>query len=415
MQQLIGPFSQILTFGQTPVKGPLSTEQINIIHQGAVLFEDGIILKVGNFEELSKSPIAVHEIQGDHVLLPGLIDCHTHMVWSGSRAADFERRNSGYTYQQILAEGGGILDTVGWVRKSSAENLKMLLQGRVNRHLEDGITTIEVKSGYGLDEANELKMLEVIHQVNVDTKADLVSTFLGAHVCPKEFHKKEYLHYLLNEVAPKAKQWTHRADAFVEAEAFSVALARPYLEELIKMGFELTLHADQFSRGGSVLAVDLNARSADHLEATTTEDMLHLAQSNTVAVALPGASLGLGMPFTPARKLLDAGAILAIATDWNPGSAPGGDLVGQSSILAAREKLTAAEALSAITFRAALALGVTDRGRLIPGNLIDAAAFPTHDFREILYQQGHLKPDLVWKKGALLSSNGVNTKSNFKF
>ncbi|MAJ52056.1 MAG: imidazolonepropionase [Flammeovirgaceae bacterium] len=404
MKQIIGPFTQMITFRHTALKGPLKASDMYIVENAGVCVDSGFIVEVGPFEDLVKNKAisSVMEISSSHVLIPGLIDCHTHMVWAGSRAADFERRNSGLSYQEILASGGGILDTVKWVGQATKEDLKNQLHQRIIRHQFDGVTTQEIKSGYGLDAQNELKMLEVIQEVNRQVEVDLIPTFLGAHVCPKGYERVAYLDYLLSEVAPKAKLMTNRADAFVEAEAFPVHLAQPYLMGMKKLGFDLTLHADQFSRGGAALAVQIGAKSADHLESTTFKDIHLLGTSNTVAVVLPGASLGLGMAFAPTRALLDAGACLAIASDWNPGSAPNGDLLAQCGILAAYEKLTAAETFSGITFRAAQALGLTDRGRLAPNYLFDAIAFPTHDYREILYQQGTLKPDIIWKKGDLL-------------
>ena len=385
MEQIIGPFSQILTFEQTALKGPLQVPDMGILENAGVRVDSGVIVEVGPFEGLVKNNASpqVMEISGSHVLMPGLVDCHTHMVWAGSRAADFERRNSGLSYQEILASGGGILDTVKWVGQATKEDLKEQLHQRILRHQSDGVTTQEIKSGYGLDTENELKMLEVIHEVDREVKVDLIPTFLGAHVCPKDYERSDFLDYLLAEVAP-------------------VQIVQPYLMALKNLGFNLTLHADQFSSGGAALAIQMGAKSADHLEVTTSEDIALFGTSNTVAVVLPGASLGLGMSFAPTRALLDAGACLAIASDWNPGSAPNGDLLAQCGILAAHQKLTAAETFSGITFRAAQALGFTDRGRLAPQHLFDAIAFPTHDYREILYQQGTLKPDMLWKKGDLL-------------
>ena len=404
MEQIIGPFSQMLTFEQTALKGPLQVPDMGILENAGVRVDSGVIVEVGSFEGLVKNNVSlkVMEISGSHVLMPGLVDCHTHMVWAGSRAADFERRNSGLSYQEILASGGGILDTVKWVRRATKGSLKEDLHERILRHQYDGVTTQEIKSGYGLDTENELKMLEVIHEVDREVKVDLIPTFLGAHVCPKDYERSDFLDYLLAEVAPKAKLLADRADAFIEAEAFPVQIVQPYLMALKNLGFNLTLHADQFSSGGAALAIQMGAKSADHLEVTTSEDIALFGTSNTVAVVLPGASLGLGMAFAPTRALLDAGACLAIASDWNPGSAPSGDLLAQCGILAAHQKLTAAETFSGVTFRAARALGFTDRGRLAPQHLFDAIAFPTHDYREILYQQGTLKPDMLWKKGDLL-------------
>jgi imidazolonepropionase len=404
MEQIIGPFSQILTFEQTALKGPLQVPDMGILENAGVRVDSGVIVEVGPFEALVKNNVSpqVMEISGSHVLMPGLVDCHTHMVWAGSRAADFERRNSGLSYQEILASGGGILDTVKRVGQATKGSLKEDLHERILRHQYDGVTTQEIKSGYGLDAENELKMLEVIHEVDREVKVDLIPTFLGAHVCPRDYERSDFLDYLLAEVAPKAKLLANRADAFIEAEAFPVQIVQPYLTALKNLGFNLTLHADQFSSGGAALAIQMGAKSADHLEVTTSEDIALFGTSNTVAVVLPGASLGLGMAFAPTRALLDAGACLAIASDWNPGSAPSGDLLAQCGILAAHQKLTAAETFSGVTFRAARALGFTDRGRLAPQHLFDAIAFPTHDYREILYQQGTLKPDMLWKKGEFL-------------
>ena len=404
MEQIIGPFSQMLTFEQTALKGPLQVPDMGILENAGVRVDSGVIVEVGPFEALVKNNVSpqVMEISGSHVLMPGLVDCHTHMVWAGSRAADFERRNSGLSYQEILASGGGILDTVKWVGQATKGSLKEDLHERILRHQYDGVTTQEIKSGYGLDAENELKMLEVIHEVDREVKVDLIPTFLGAHVCPRDYERSDFLDYLLAEVAPKAKLLANRADAFIEAEAFPVQIVQPYLTALKNLGFNLTLHADQFSSGGAALAIQMGAKSADHLEVTTSEDIALFGNSDTVAVVLPGASLGLGMAFAPTRALLDAGACLAIASDWNPGSAPSGDLLAQCGILAAYQKLTAAETFSGVTFRAARALGFTDRGRLAPQYLFDAIAFPTHDYREILYQQGTLKPDMLWKKGEFL-------------
>ena len=410
MQEIIGPFTQMITFSKTALKGPLKAHDMNIIKNAGVCVDSGFIVEVAPFDYLVKNKAfnKVMEISGSHVLTPGFIDCHTHMVWAGSRAVDFERRNSGLSYHEILASGGGILDTVKKVGQETKRELKKQLHQRVRFHQHNGVTTQEIKSGYGLDAQNELKILEVICEVNKEVEVDLIPTFLGAHVCPKGYQKTDYLDYLLAEVAPKAKLMTHRADAFIEAEAFPVHLAQPYLVSMKNLGFDLTLHADQFSRGGAALAVQIGAKSADHLEAITRKDIQLLGASNTVAVVLPGASLGLGMSFAPCRALLDEGACLAIASDWNPGSAPNGDLLAQCGILAANQKLNAAETFSGVTFRAAHALGLADRGRLAPNYLFDASAFPTHDYREILYQQGTLKPDMVWKKGAFLIDSRAN-------
>lgn len=364
------------------------------------------ILQVGKWESLYKAfPEAeIFELKGDFVVLPGMVDCHTHICFGGSRARDFAMRNAGKTYLEIAQAGGGIWDTVTQTRKLSQNDLAQLTANHANRHLSEGITTIEVKSGYGLSVEEELKMLRAIQEAKQSTRADLISTCLAAHMKPRDFSgsNSEYLELMSKELFPilKKEELTHRIDAFVEKSAFSPEEIKPYFQKAKELDFDLTVHADQFSVGGSKVAVEFEARSADHLEASGDAEIQFLAQSNTIAVALPGASIGLGCGFTLARKLLDQGAALAIASDWNPGSAPMGDLLTQASILATFEKLSTSEVLAGVTFRAAAALGLNDRGKLTEGQLADFILFPTADYREILYHQGKMKPVEVWKKGS---------------
>ncbi|MFY0689709.1 MAG: imidazolonepropionase [Cyclobacteriaceae bacterium] len=407
MTTLIGPFEQAITFKSAPISGPLQQTDLGLIEHAGILCADGKILKVGSFDDLQDEGDEHIETKGKQVVVPGFVDCHTHMLWGGTRAGDFERRNSGYSYQQILDEGGGIHDSVSKTRSATDDELIDGLSRRLLRHLADGVTTVEVKTGYGLSPEHELRFLRLIQEVGLYCKPDVISTFLGAHVCPAEYEKKAYLDHLIDGVFPviKADNLTKRVDAFVEEEAFPVEIIKQYLQRAQKDGFDLTLHAGQFSPGGVSLAVALGAKSADHLESIGNHEVELLAKSKTVAVALPGASIGLGMAFTPARQLLDAGASLAIATDWNPGSAPMGDLLVQASVLATYEKLSGAEVLGGITFRAANALGLSDRGRLSSGQLADLAIFDTADYREILYHQGRLKPAQVYKRGKHVSNS----------
>lgn len=402
MSTLIGPFKQILTMKDTPVKGVLNDEKLDIVENGGVLIENEKILEVGDFDQLSKKSTTIHEVSSDQILLPGFVDCHTHLVWGGTRARDYTLRMSGESYEKILEQGGGIFDSVAKTRAAEKEELLNGLVQRANRHLNDGVTTIEVKSGYGLDVENELKILGVVQEGQKSILADLIPTCLAAHVCPKEFNDKgEFLKHIENELFPllRSRKLTNRIDIFVEPSAFPVEIAKKYMQAAKSAGFDLTIHADQFHTGGSQIAVELAAKSADHLEASTDKEVEMLAKSDTVAVALPGASLGLGMQFTPARKLLDAGASLAISTDWNPGSGPMGDLLVQASILGIYEKLSSAEIFAGITFRAAKALGLNGRGRIAEGMNADFVSFSFDDYREILYNQGKVKPSAVWKNG----------------
>jgi imidazolonepropionase len=407
MQKLIGPFTQLLTLDNLPLKGALKDEQLEILENAWILIEDEKILEVGNYNDLLAKAQTLNteviELKGNFVALPGWIDCHTHICFGGSRAQDFAMRNAGKSYLEIAEAGGGIWDTVTQTRNLSREKLAERTVTNANRHLSEGVTTIEVKSGYGLTVAEELKMLRAIQDANSQTKADLIPTCLAAHMKPRDFEgsKEEYLQQIREQLFPilKSKNLTNRIDSFIEKSAFSPDEIESYYQKASELGFNITVHADQFTTGGSEVAVKFAAKSADHLEASTDSEIALLAKSDTVAVALPGASIGLGCAFTPARKILDQGGSVAIGSDWNPGSAPMGDLLAQASILATFEKLSTAEVLSALTFRAAAALGLEDRGKLKAGLLADFNLYSTADFREILYHQGKLKPAQVWKKG----------------
>ncbi len=403
--KLIGPFKQIVTLANLPLRGKLSDNQIEIIEDGGIISENGIIKKVGNFEELqSEFPdIGTEIIDEVQVALPAFTDSHTHICFGGNRANDFAMRNAGKSYLEIAESSGGIWSSVQHTRNASEEELLKTTLQRINFLISLGITTIEIKSGYGLDVENELKMLRVIKKAQSFTKATLVPTCLSAHLKPRDFdgNNEEYLNYILDEILPKVKEenLTNRVDIFIEKSAFQPEESKTFLLKAKEMGFEITVHADQFTAGSSRIAVEIGAKSADHLEATIDEDIQFLADSSTVAVALPGASLGLGEKFTPARKILDAGGILAIASDWNPGSAPMGNLITQASILATFEKLSTAEVLAGITFRSAFALSLEDRGTLEKGKKADLVTFKTDNFQNILYQQGSLTAHSIYIDG----------------
>lgn len=403
--KLIGPFKQVVTLANLPLRGKLSDKQLEITVDGGILTDQNIILKVGNYETLkSENPdVETEEIVGEQVVLPALVDSHTHICFGGNRANDFAMRNAGKSYLEIAESGGGIWSSVQHTREASEEELLKTLLERVDFLLSLGITTIEVKSGYGLDVENELKMLRIIKKAQESAKATLVPTCLSAHLKPKDFegNNESYLQYILTEILPRVQEenLAERVDIFIEKSAFQPEESKEFLLKAKELGFQITVHADQFTPGSSRIAVEVGAKSADHLEATIDEDIEFLAKSETVATALPGASLGLGEKFTPARKLLDAGAIVAIASDWNPGSAPMGNLITQASVLAAFEKLTTAEVLAGITFRSAFALGLQDRGRLTEGLKADFITFKTNNFQNILYHQGSLKCEHVYIDG----------------
>ncbi len=407
-QILIGPFKQIVPMTGLSLKGALSDAALVVYEAAGILITNGKIGALGPYDELlnQNKGIEIFHLEGDHVALPGFVDSHTHICFAGSRAKDYALRNSGKTYLEIAKAGGGIWDTVTHTRKASQSELVKHTVKLANRHLKNGTTTLEVKSGYGLTIDEELKILRAIKEADRITSADLITTCLAAHMLPRDFdgNATAYLERISSLLFPKLKEekLTRRIDAFIEESAFSKEEIAPYFQKAKEMGFDLTVHADQFTTGGSEVAVAFDAVSADHLEVSTQNEIELLAKSNVIATALPGASLGLGCAFTPARRLLDAGASLVIASDHNPGSAPMGDLLTQATILGAFEKLTNAEILAAITFRAARALRLKDRGMLQEGYLADISIFHTNHYNEILYNQGNLKPCMIWKSGELV-------------
>jgi len=407
--KLIGPFKQIITLANLPLKGAIHENQVEVLEDGGIIIDDETIVEIGNFETLSQQHpnIQIERIETEQILLPGFVDSHTHVCFGGNRAKDFAMRLDGKTYLEIAESGGGIWSTVTETRKKTVDELKDITIKHIAQLAKQGITTAEVKSGYALSVEGEIKMLEAINMANQESEIDLVPTFLGAHMKPKDFEgsNKEYLELLVKEVFPKLKadDLANRIDIFVEQSAFSVDEGDYFLNEAKNQGFEITIHADQFTAGGSYLATKYNALSADHLEFSGEEEVKNLANSDVVATVLPGASIGLGMQYAPARKLLDAGCCVSIASDWNPGSAPMGNLLTQASVLATFEKLSMAEVLAAITFRAAKALNLADRGTIEKGKKADFISFSTFDYRNIIYYQGQLQPTHVWKNGALIN------------
>jgi len=414
---VIGPFSQVLTLSKLPLRGALSDEQLEIITDAGLIIKDDKIVKVGSFNDLLiRYPTEqVQFLEDSFVAFPGIVDVHTHICWAGSRASDYASRLAGKSYQEIAKAGGGIMNTVRKTRAASQEELIELTVKRAGELLLRGVTTIEVKSGYGLSVEEELRLLEVIQEANQRTTADLIPTCLAAHVVPSEYKDVDtptintsseqlYLKHIAERLLPEVKRrkLSSRVDIFVDEGAFSKMESREYLRKARDLGFDLVIHGDQFSTGAAELANEVKALSIDHLEAADIDEIITLANGTTIPVVLPGASLGLGEPFAPARKLLDAGCSLVIASDWNPGSAPMGNLLMQASVLGAAQRLSMAEIWAALTVRAAAALKLSDRGCLQTGMKADVIAFSTNDFREVLYRQGEMNPKLILKNGIFI-------------
>jgi imidazolonepropionase len=407
--KLIGPFASILTMRNLPPAGALRDDDLEILEDAALLIQNGTILEIDDFRTL-KGRAGIRETDTPppgSIAFPGLIDAHTHLCWAGSRSEDYALRVGGTSYLEIARRGGGIKSTVRQTRASSQDELVHGVLSRSERLLKNGITTCEVKSGYGLTVDDELKMLRAIRQAAERTRLDLIPTCLAAHIPPgdKGESSADYLGRMAADLLPQIKEekLARRVDIFIEETAFTEEEARTYLEKARCLGFQITVHADQFSVGGALVAAEYNASSADHLERTDDASLKALVERGVTAIALPGASLGLGEPWTPARKILDYGGSLAIASDWNPGSAPMGHLLLQASVLGAAEKLSMAETWAGMTIRAARALNLDDRGSLEPGRLADMAVWQLEGWRDVLWNQGALPPVAVWKKGERVS------------
>jgi imidazolonepropionase len=324
------------------------------------------------------------------VALPGLVDCHTHAAFLGNRASEFELRSRGASYEELHAAGGGILSTVSATRAGSEEELKSAVERHLGWMLEHGTTTAEVKSGYGLDRETELKMLRAIRDAAENHPVEVYPTFLGAHTVPREFSGAvEYVEFVISEVLPEAARLADAADVFLERGSFEVPEARRYLEVCAGYGLALRLHADQFSERGAIpLAIELGARSVDHLEATGEEGARLLARSYVAAVLLPACGLFLGLPLPPTRTLVEEGAIVALATDFNPGSSFCESLPLAMNLGCTRLGLSPAQALNACTANAAHVLGLNDVGRLAPGYRADVLVLDAPDWRYLAYHLG---------------------------
>ena len=369
-----------------PLRGRDAMRSVDVVEDAFVLCEKGRISAVGRMRDLEPLDADVEELDGSGcAAIPGLVDCHTHAVFAGSRAQEFELRSGGASYEELHAAGGGILSTVEATRAAGEDGLRSALALHRGWMLASGTTTFEAKSGYGLDHDTELAMLRVVRE------AGGIPTWLGAHAVPPEFPDADaYLGFALAEVLPEAAALAEAADVFLERGAFDAEQARRYLEACRDAGLRLRLHADQFTEAGGVpLAVELGAVSVDHLEATGDKGARQLAASDVAAVLLPVAALVLGRPMPPARALIDDGAIVALGTDFNPGSAFCESLPLVCALACTQMQMSPAEALAACTVNAAHVLGRADRvGRLASGYDADIVLLDASDWRHLAYHVG---------------------------
>jgi imidazolonepropionase len=395
---LIRDLAQLVTpaAADAPLRGKALGE-IEVTEGAFLLCEDGVVTQTGQMRDLRGLDGDVVELDGRGLsAIPGLVDCHTHACFAGDRAEEFALRAAGASYEELQAAGGGILATVRATRAAGEEGLREAVGRHRQWMLRAGTTTFESKSGYGLDHDTELASLRAI------ASEGGVPTWLGAHAVPPEFDDGDaYLDFALAEVLPEAAALAEAADAFLERGAFDADQARRYLEACRAAGLALRLHGDQFSEQGAVpLAIELGARSVDHLEATGDEGVRALASSGVVAVLLPASALFLGRPMPPASRLLDAGAAVALATDFNPGSAFCESLPLVCSLACTQLGMTPAEALAACTVNAAHVLGRSAHvGRLAPGYQADVVLLDADDWRHLAYHLGGQLVKVVVQRG----------------
>ena len=383
---------------------------VEVLQDAAVLMDGERIAAVGPYKDLRRASGGVQrgedvvEVRG--VLFPGFVDCHTHAVFGAPRIDDHERRALGEDYKTIAARGGGILQSVRDVRARSERELVDLTRGRLRALLAHGATTIEVKSGYGLDSATELKQLRVVRELASTERATLLPTFLGAHEVPPEFRdqRADYVRLLCDEMIPLVAQekLAVACDVFSEPGVFDGAEVRTILTAAQRHGLAVKLHADELEgAGGAELAASLGAVSADHLAGISDRGIQALAASDTVAVLLPATMVFLGKRHqAPARRLIEAGAVVALATDFNPGSSPTVSLPLVMALGVSQLGLRHTEAVTAVTVNASAALGLAaDRGQVAPGFRADLVSCSVSDWREVAYWMGENLVTAVWTAG----------------
>ncbi len=412
---LIVNASQLLTLAGAPQRG-LQLGQLNIIPGGAVLCRDGLIQAVGSSQEMIAAYPGEPRLDAHcQVVMPGFVDPHTHAIWMGDRAVEFEMHLQGKSYLEILAAGGGILSTVHATRQASVAQMTAETRPRLCEMLSYGTTTLEIKTGYGLELSTELRLLEALLALQKEVPAAIVITFLGAHAIPPEYKDRPeaYVDELCQVMLPAVHRWwqehaVHQplpfVDVFCETGAFSLEQTRRILQSAHSLGFPLKIHADEFDNlGGASLAVEWQAVSADHLVKTSPQDIQALAHSNTVAVALPCTPFGLAeKEYTPARDILVSGGLLALASDLNPGTAWCGNMQFVIALACRYLRLTPAQAIAAATINAAAAIGWADRvGSLEPGKRADILILNVPDYRHLGYRFGQNLVDTVICQGSI--------------
>ncbi|MGC8898233.1 MAG: imidazolonepropionase [Bacteroidota bacterium] len=414
MKLLIINAAQVVTVDAHGARAKRGHEMrdIGVIENGAVLIDDGAIAWVGTSSDASSLNISgeapeVLDATGK-VIMPGFVDAHTHLIFAGSREDEFALRCQGFTYQQIAERGGGILRTVAATRQASRKTLRSIAARRLDTMLRYGTTTAEIKSGYGLTEEDELKMLQVAHDLTMEHPMTIVNTFLGAHAIPPEFQpcRERYVDEIVSRMLPyiARKELADFVDVFCDEGYFTSEETRKILQRASQLDFGIKLHADELAPTGAVfLAVEFNAVSVDHLEHITQEEIDALAKSQTIAVLLPGVSFFLAHSYAPARSLIDAGAAVAIATDYNPGSCMAFSMPLMMTIACTQMKMTPEEVITASTLNAAAALGMSKSiGSIELGKRADLVLLDIPNYLYLPYEFGGNHVWRVVKNGVLL-------------
>ncbi len=406
---------QVLTLAGAPApcRGK-DLAELGIVRGGSVLAAQGKILRVGTTRQLEAEARQLKARIIDcrrRVVMPGFVDCHTHLIFAGSRVQDYELRLRGKTYEEIAATGGGIRQSARLLRNASPGKLVAQARRFLDQFAAHGTTTVEVKTGYGLDCANEIKTLEVVRRLCRHTAIELVPTLLAAHVVPPEYAGRAgaYIDLVGKKLVPEVarKKLAEFVDCFCDRGAFNLAECRRVLEAGLKHGLVPRVHAEQLARtGASRLAIELGAASADHLDCVTAADVRALARSNVAAILLPGCNFHLGLQrYVPARRLIETGAVVALATDFNPGTSPTLNMQMILSIACDAMRLTPAEAICAATLNAAYALRRADRlGSLEPGKQADVVVMDVDDYRKIPYFFGVNQCVMTIKRGHIVYS-----------
>ena len=408
-QLLIKNAAQVVTpHGHTAIKGA-SMKDVKIYENASVLIEDGHIVAVGDGAEWAKTVPVDKQIDATgKTVLPGFVDSHTHFVFGGYRADEFLWRMEGMTYMEIMERGGGINNTMKATRNASAEELIEHSMDILEKMLAFGITTVEGKSGYGMDHDTELKQLEVMKELEQRQPVEIVRTFMGAHSIPPEYkgRNEEFLQFLVKEVMPDVKKadLAQFCDIFCEKGVFSIEESRQYLQQAKDMGFDLKIHADEIvTLGGAELGAELGCTSADHLLHASEEGIKALANSDTVATLLPTTAFCLKEPFAPARKMIDAGCAVALATDFNPGSGFTNSVPLMIALGVIYMGMTAEEAITALTLNGAAAVGRADTiGSIEEGKQADIVILQYPSYKFLPYHTGVNIVETVIKKGKVV-------------